>query len=76
MLAETGVDAVVALRLDAWEFAASSPEEFLARTFGTGVPAHLHVGLRFPFRRESRRRGAGAAHVGRWAWHAGARART
>lgn len=48
MLAETGVDAVVALPFTR-EFAASLPEEFLARTFGTGVPAHLHVGLDFHF---------------------------
>ncbi len=48
MLASTGVDAVVALPFTR-EFAASSPEEFLARTFGVGVPAHLHVGSDFHF---------------------------
>ena len=48
MLSQTGVDAVVALPFTR-EFAASSPEEFLVRTFGTGVPAHLHVGFDFHF---------------------------
>ena len=48
MLAQTGVDAVVVLPFTR-EFAASSPEEFLVRTFGTGVPAHLHVGFDFHF---------------------------
>lgn len=48
MLASTGVDAVVALPFTR-SFAASSPEEFLARTFGSGVPAHLHVGSDFRF---------------------------
>lgn len=48
MLAATGVDAVVALPFTR-DFAASSPEEFLARTFGSGVPAHLHVGFDFHF---------------------------
>lgn len=48
MLADTGVDAVVALPFTR-EFAASTPEEFLARTFGSGVPAHLHVGSDFRF---------------------------
>ncbi len=48
MLAETGVDAVVALPFTR-DFASSSPEEFLARTFGEGVPAHLHVGSDFRF---------------------------
>ncbi len=47
-LASTGVDAVVALPFTR-EFAASSPEEFLARTFGSGAPAHLHVGSDFRF---------------------------
>ena len=48
MLAETGVDAVVALPFT-FDFAASSPEEFLDRTFGGHVPAHLHVGSDFRF---------------------------
>lgn len=48
MLADTGVDAVVALPFTR-DFAASSPEEFLRRTFGEGVPAYLHVGADFHF---------------------------
>ena len=48
MLASTGVDAVVALPFTR-DFAASSPEEFLVRTFGEGTPAHLHVGSDFHF---------------------------
>lgn len=48
MLAQTGVDAVVALPFTK-DFAASSPEEFLDRTFGGHVPAHLHVGSDFRF---------------------------
>ena len=50
MLAQTGVDAVVALPFTK-DFAASSPEEFLDRTFGGHVPAHLHVGSDFRFAR-------------------------
>ncbi len=48
MLADTGVDAVVALPFTR-DFASSSPEEFLVRTFGEGVPAYLHVGSDFRF---------------------------
>ncbi len=48
MLASTGVDAVVVLPFTR-EFAASSPEEFLLRTFGGTPPACLHVGYDFKF---------------------------
>lgn len=48
MLAQTGVDAVVALPFTR-EFAASSPERFLVQTFDGTPPAFLHVGFDFKF---------------------------
>lgn len=48
VLAETGVDAVVVLPFDR-DFASLKPEEFLDVTFGSNVPAHLHVGEGFRF---------------------------
>ena len=48
MLAQSGVDAVCVLPFTP-EFAASSPEEFLVRTFDGTVPAFLHVGFDFKF---------------------------
>lgn len=48
MLSQTGVDAVCVLPFTP-EFAASSPEEFLVRTFDGTVPAFLHVGFDFKF---------------------------
>lgn len=48
MLAQTGVDAVVVLPFT-HHFAASTPEEFLVRTFDGTVPAYLHVGFDFKF---------------------------
>ena len=48
MLADTGVDAVAVLPFTP-EFSSSSPEVFLAKTFGSCVPAHLHVGHDFRF---------------------------
>lgn len=47
-LAKTGVDAVVVLPFTL-EFAASTPEEFLRKTFGDTTPASLHVGYDFKF---------------------------
>lgn len=48
MLASTGVDDVVVLPFT-HDFAASSPQEFLDRTFGGAAPAFLHVGNDFRF---------------------------
>lgn len=48
MLGQTGVDAVVVLPFTR-DFAASSPDEFLARTFSGAAPAFLHVGADFRF---------------------------
>ncbi len=48
MLAATDVDAVVVLPFTR-EFAALSPEAFLAQTFGAAAPAYLHVGSDFRF---------------------------
>lgn len=48
MLASTGVDAVAVLPFTN-RFAASSPADFLARTFGDRHPAYLHVGSDFRF---------------------------
>lgn len=48
MLASTGVDAVCVLPFTR-EFAASSPEEFLVKTFDGTPPAYLHVGFDFKF---------------------------
>ena len=47
-LAASGVDTVVVLPFTR-AFAASSPQEFLARTFGGHAPAFLHVGSNFRF---------------------------
>ena len=47
-LAQSGVDGVVVLPFTL-EFAASSPEEFLYKTFGDSTPAFLHVGYDFKF---------------------------
>lgn len=47
-LAESGVDAVAVLPFDRG-FASLSPDDFLDRTFGGNVPAHLHVGEGFRF---------------------------
>lgn len=47
-LAASGVDAVAVLPFTD-EFAASSPEAFLLRTFDGEPPAHLHVGSDFRF---------------------------
>lgn len=48
MLAKSGVNDVVVLPFTP-EFAASTPTEFLERTFGGAVPAYLHVGTDFEF---------------------------
>ncbi len=47
-LARTGVDGVVVFPFTT-KFAASTPEEFLRKTFGDSVPAYLHVGFDFKF---------------------------
>lgn len=47
-LAASGVDGVVVLPFTR-RFAASSPREFLERTFGEHSPAYLHVGSDFHF---------------------------
>ena len=47
-LAASGVDAVCVLSFTP-SFAAEEPLEFLKRTFGDHVPAHLHVGADFAF---------------------------
>lgn len=48
VLSESGVDDVVVLPFTD-RFASSSPEDFLARTFGGHAPAFLHVGEDFRF---------------------------
>lgn len=47
-LSSTGVDIVAVLPFTR-EFAASSPDEFLEKTFNGFPPAHLHVGYDFRF---------------------------
>lgn len=65
MLASTGVDVVAVLPFNR-EFAKLSPYEFLDWAFGSGAPAHIHVGDGFRFGA----RGLGTAQIMR-EWRGG-----
>ena len=52
-LTQSGVDAVCVIPFDK-DFASQSPEDFLAATFSSCEPAHLHVGCDFRFGAQAR----------------------